>query len=131
VIRHENKVTGLSGIVRDITESREAEKRVIESEEKFRIITEKSADAIFIADQKGKYLYVNHKALEMLGYSMDEMLSFTIIDLLPKNKVEEYSKRFQQVITEGSTYSEIELLKKDGYIMPVDLNSVLLPNKLI
>jgi PAS domain S-box-containing protein len=117
--------------IRDITERRQIEKDISESEKKFRIITEDSADAIFLVNEEGKYLYVNKQAVNLLGYSKEELLMFTLADISPANRVEEYFQIFQRLFTEGSSYSEIELVKKDGSYVKTDLNAVLLPNGLI
>jgi len=73
--------------IRDITESKRADKDLLESEEKFRMITEYSADAIFITDMDGKCIYVNAKSVDLLGYSKEELLTFTIADVVPKDKI--------------------------------------------
>ncbi len=117
--------------IRDITEQWQIKKQLVESEEKFRIITEDSADAIFITNNVGKYLYVNKQAVKLSGYSKEEILSFTIVDISPANRVVEYFQIFQKLFTEGHSYSEIELVKKDGSHVQVDLNAVQLPNGLI
>jgi PAS domain S-box-containing protein len=114
--------------IRDITENWQIKKQVFESEEKFRTITENSPDAIFITDKEGKYLYVNNQAADLLGYSKEELLSLTIADVSPSNRIEEYFKIFQQLFIIGRSYSEIELVKKDGSYAATDLNAVLLPN---
>ena len=114
--------------IRDNTENWQIKNQIVENEEKFRTITENSADAIFITDKKGKYLYVNKQAVDLLGYSKEELLTFTIADISPKNRIEEYFKIFQQLFITGSSYSEIELVKKDGSYVDTDLNAVLLPN---
>ncbi len=98
------------------------------NEDKFRIITENSADAIFITDQQGKYTYINKAATVMLGYSSEEIKSKTIADLAPPDKTEEYFEFFKQTLSIGKGFTEIELLKKDGNYMSVDLNIVLLPD---
>ena len=116
------------GMAEDITERKNSENKLKENEEKFETITENSADAIFITNQEGKYLYVNKKAVDLLGYSKEEFLEITITDLAPINRIEEYFQIFQQLFITGSSYSEIELLKKDGSIADTDLNAVLLPN---
>jgi len=66
-----------------------------------------------------------------LGYSKEEMLTFTLADISPPHRVKEYYQIFQQLFTKGSSYSEIELVKKDGSHIQTDLNAVLLPNGLI
>ena len=114
--------------IRDNTENWQIKGQIYESEEKFRIITENSADAIFITDKEGKYIYVNKQAVDLLGYSKEELLNFTIIDIIPKNSKEYYSQWFQQLLISGISYSEIILIKKNGSHVNTDLNAVLLPN---
>ncbi len=114
--------------IHDNTENWKIKNQLIESEKKFRTITESSADAIFIADKEGKYIYVNNKAVDLLGYTKEELLRFTIADISPKNRIEEYLQIFQQLFITGSSYSQIELVKKDGIYTDTDLNAVLLPN---
>jgi PAS domain S-box-containing protein len=113
------------------SEKRAAELSLKESEEKFRSIMENSADAIFLTDQQGNYLYTNKAITDMLGYTSGEMIRKTIIDLFPKNKADEYFEIYKQVLNEGKVFTEIELLKKDGNFISTDLNSVLLPGGMV
>jgi PAS domain S-box-containing protein len=106
-----------------------AEQALKESEEKFRSIMENSADAIFITNQNGKYVYSNKAASDLLGYSTTEIESKTFADLSPKDKIEEYFEIFKQILTQRSkVLTEIELLKKDGTFLSTDLSAVLLPD---
>jgi PAS domain S-box-containing protein len=122
------ELIGTVGAGRDITNEKKIEKELQESEEKFRLITENSADAIFIIDNQGRYVYVNTETVNMLGYSKEEMLMFTIADISPKNRVEEYQQIFQQLLEKGRFFTEFELVKKDGTIFPTDFNAVVLQN---
>ncbi len=106
-----------------------AEKMLKESEEKFRSIMEHSADAIFITDQQGKYLYTNKSASDILGYTTEELTKKTFADLSPPDKLEDYFEVFKQILNhKEKILTEIELLKKDGNFIATDLNAVLLPD---
>jgi PAS domain S-box-containing protein len=104
-----------------------AENELIQSEEKFRSITENSADAIFVVDQTGKYVFTNKKVTEMLGFSQEEMGLKNIIDLAPPEKAEKYMSLFNQLLSLGKVTGELELLRNDDTFLPVDLNAVVLP----
>ncbi len=119
-----------SGIkeTREPVDSKLQEVSLQSGEEKFRIITENSADAIFITDQEGKYIYTNKAVSFLLGYSPEEMKSKTIADLSPPDKIEEYFEFFKQALNVGKGFTEIELLKKDGNYISADLNIALLPD---
>jgi PAS domain S-box-containing protein len=106
-----------------------AEKALAESEENFRSIMENSADAIFITNQTGNYVYSNKAATHILGYSAEEIKLKTFADISPPDKIEEYFEIFKQILQSGNkVLTEIELLKKDGKYISTDLNVVLLPD---
>jgi PAS domain S-box-containing protein len=104
-----------------------AEKMLKESEEKFLSILENSADAIFITNPKGEFVYTNNAVTDMLGYTSDEMkkMSFSIIS--PRHGQGEYFGIFKQILSRGNAFAEIELLKKDGTFIPAEINTFLLP----
>jgi len=115
----------------DITERRKAEAALQESERRFSTITENSADAIFTANRDGGYTYVNRAACALLGYSSEELLCMTIEDLLPQYDVDAGRAVFEELLEAGHAYAEMDLLCKDGSLIPVDLNAVVLPNGLV
>ena len=79
VLCGENQVLS---IVRDITESKNAQDQIQAGEQKFRDIFNHSADAAFIFDVRGKLLEVNRVAMEQYGYSYSEFLTLTMQDLI-------------------------------------------------
>ncbi len=63
----ENKVTGLRGIVIDMTECRKNEESLKESEETFKKLAEESPNIIFI-NKRGRVVYANKKCEDITGY---------------------------------------------------------------
>ena len=68
-------------IVRDLSETKHSEKALRESEEKFRTIYEASPVAIVEVAEDGRFLSCNPAALNLFGYSEDELLEMNIADL--------------------------------------------------
>jgi len=102
-----------------------AEKALQDSEIKYRTYIEHAPLGIIIANDEGKYINVNPGASELLGYTRDELLKLSIFDVLAHEKDID---SFQKLKEEGKFSYEINLKKKDGTIVNVRLDAVLLPN---
>ncbi|TKC15342.1 bifunctional diguanylate cyclase/phosphodiesterase [Robertmurraya kyonggiensis] len=79
-------IEGFASITRDISERKDAEQKLLSSEEKYRLIAENSSDLIRIVDKSGQVLYASpsHKAL--LGYSPEEIVGRPFqIDVHPED----------------------------------------------
>ena len=76
-------------------------------------------------DKNGMYIAINNTELEWLGYSYDEIVNkkkFT--DLCPASSREKFRRLFPEFIRTGSVKDvEFEMIKKDGTILPVLINS--------
>jgi PAS domain S-box-containing protein len=68
--------TGFRGVVRDITERKEAEKKLRESEANYRFLVDHSLQGIIVT-QGYRYIFVNPAFAEILGYEPEELLSMT------------------------------------------------------
>jgi len=67
-------ITGIVGVARDVTERKQAENILKESEEKFRSLTEQSPNMIFI-NQGGRVVFANTQCKKTMGYSIRELCS--------------------------------------------------------
>ncbi|MFX1513138.1 MAG: PAS domain S-box protein [Promethearchaeota archaeon] len=76
----EREVSRIITIVRDITERKQAERILRESERKFRLLAEASLVGITIA-QETQHKYVNDALAQIVGYSREEMLTWTTSEI--------------------------------------------------
>ena len=136
VLKHKLPKLGLTikRVIHEYEQKKEldlANEKIRESEEKYRVITENSADAIFVTNPQGEFVYVNSEATNLFGYSKEEFLKQKISDLTPQEKLEEYSSLFREVINKGRAFFDLQLRRKNGTLIPVDINAVVLPNGFI
>jgi PAS domain S-box-containing protein len=74
VLNAAGKVVAVEGVARDVTERKQVEDALRESEEKFRDLAEQSPNMIFI-NVKGRVVYANRRCEELTGYTRDEFYS--------------------------------------------------------
>jgi PAS domain S-box-containing protein len=127
----ENHKSVIQCNIRDITTRKKAELDHHQSEERFNLIMEHSAEAIFILDHNGRYLFLNKAVTEMVGYTEEEIKQKSIADLVPKNRRNQFHDLFEVVLNKGKIFVEIELINKNGDHISSDFNAVLLPNGLV
>jgi len=122
-IKDENGViTHFSGTMEDITERKNWEKQLLESETRFRTLVDKAVDSIFLHDHEGQFIHVNSKACESLGYSRDELILSNVADIEQGIPIEEL-KNIWSTISKGRTVIlEGTHKRKEGTLFPVEIH---------
>jgi diguanylate cyclase (GGDEF)-like protein/PAS domain S-box-containing protein len=93
VIKRDSERSGeLIGTWTDITERKEAELRLAESEAKYRLIAESMDDVIWQITPELTYLYVSPSAERQLGYKPEEMIGHSVLEFLPEDMKTSASK---------------------------------------
>jgi PAS domain S-box-containing protein len=90
----------------------EQKKEIQESSEKFIAFTNQSNEGITMTDMNGNYLFVNPGFCKMSGYSEEELLKLSVLDMRPENQT---SNSFQQIKTQKEgLVVEVNLQRKDN-----------------
>ena len=109
-------ITAVLSVVRDITERKQAEESLRESEDRFRRLSEASLEGIAITE-KGKLLDVSKKFAEMFGYKHSEMIGIHVSKLVAP----EYRDFvMQKILSEYEKPFESVCVKKDGTLFPIE-----------
>jgi PAS domain S-box-containing protein len=105
----------------DITARKQAEAALRESEQQLQSYIDQAGDAIYVLDgESGRILNANARAVQMLGYSRDELLRMSAADIECEH-AEERIREAHQAVTERVTEVEGTHRRKDGSQFPVDL----------
>ena len=124
----DNKTVGLRGIVIDITQRKNAERGLMESEAKFRNLAEESPNMIFI-NYKGRVVYANKKCEDYMGYTKAEFYSpnFNFLSLCLPEYVDVLKSSFARHI-KGENVSPYEyvLVTRNGKKLDAIITSKLI-----
>jgi PAS domain S-box-containing protein len=126
IINAAGKVTGASTIARDITERKNAEQALKESEDKYRAIADQSF--VGIAISKGKQIiYVNNALLQIFNYDdIDEFLKIPLLDHVAPSSRKMVEDRLR-IAAEGKTLRsefDYEVIAKGGQIKTLHIANV-------
>ncbi len=109
--------SGSIGIIQDITERKEAERKLRVADEKYRTIFDNSPVAITIADEAGVLVSWNRFAEELLGRSHAELHGRTVQSLYPPEELEKIHSL--DIVKQGTAHFETRIVKGNGVLMDV------------
>ena len=109
------------GVAMDITDSKEIEIKLKESEERYKSFAEMLPEIVLETDFQGKIKFVNRAALETFGYSKDELESISnIFDFVHKDYLEKVKQDLKNLYDKNVNKPEEYLVcRKDGSVFPV------------
>lgn len=89
---------------------------------------EQAPDGIFVANTDGRYTDVNSAGCRMLGYTREEIVGKTIVDLIPPDRIGQLERERAQMLEGRVQVSEWTLRRKDGTYLPVEVSARILPD---
>jgi PAS domain S-box-containing protein len=117
-----NQIDGLIGYFRNITEQKQVESRLRESEEWHRSILQTAMDGFWCVDLQGRLLEVNETYCRMSGYSVQKLLTMSTADLEAFETGTDTAAHIRKVMKQGEDRFESRHRRKDGTIFDVEVS---------
>lgn len=110
----------------DISDRTRSETELRDSELRFRRVFDSAADGLICVDQQGRITLCNPRALEMFGYSAEELNNQPIEMLVPSELTAQHQQHRQHYLRQPSSRrmserTELYARRKDGSLFPVDI----------
>ncbi len=111
---------------RDITEQVQAEKKLAESEQKYKSLFEFNPELVFMIDLEGRLTNANDHIYRYTGYRFNELKLKTVLPIISKKDRKKVLKAFHRIFHANQPYinEEIEILTKEGTTKIVRCTSV-------
>ncbi|MFX0100263.1 MAG: PAS domain S-box protein [Candidatus Hodarchaeota archaeon] len=115
ILNKNGALVSFLSVSRDITEQKEIEKKLIKSEEKYRLISENANDMISIISADGKYTYVNENAFKkILGYDREDLMGKTPFDIVHPDDLQVALKGLKTIFNKKKSSAQCRFRKKDS-----------------
>jgi PAS domain S-box-containing protein len=125
VFNPDKSVRGHVGTITDITERRKIEKTLLESEDKYRALTENTGDILFSVDMAGFFTYISPQ-INKYGFLAEEITGKSLISFVHPEDVVQVQNDLARDFKEGAQFHSLfRILDKWGNVHWFDENGTL------
>ncbi|RCX17371.1 PAS domain S-box-containing protein [Fontibacillus phaseoli] len=111
-------------ISRDVTERKESERRLQESQQRYRSLFQYSPSSVYSMDLSGKYTSLNSNLETLLGYSRQELLGMSFQQIIDHVDLHPTIHHFEQAKNGNPQNYETTVIRKDGSHLEIAVTNV-------
>ncbi len=110
----------------DISPAKRAQAQLIESEQRFRDVSEAAGEFIWEVDRDGRYIYASRRVIEVLGLEPEQLVGRSPFDFVPKEDLEAVRKTSLEFHNAGRPFRNFEhrVQRTDGAILSISISGV-------
>jgi len=115
----------LVGSMHDISERKQADEALRESEDRYRTVVATIPDPVVVYDSEGRATYVNNAFVRVYGWSREELMGGRI-DFVPPEETEATQEAWRRTLEDGTVFFETKRWNKNGDLLDIQLRTAIL-----
>ena len=100
--------------MRNVSDRKQAEQALVDSEERYRLVTENMTDLVCLHEPDGRFIYVSPSCHHLLGYSPEELIGKEPYQLFHPDDLDQINTSHQGVLEGAPLPTIYRILTKSG-----------------